>query len=336
MINKGLGIVNHNVPCSCACKYCFFRSCKKAYGIPYYRGEKIALRFNEWRKEKMLTDFSLNYSISHCADYPELVNNIELNKLFGFTGYMFLQINGIDFKNKTELAKYFKNIKKAGVTNIDTTFYGLENYHDKFAARKGDFKYLFDIISASLDVGLASEPTFVILEENKNQLDELIFLLKNHIGNDVKIHGFLQDFRGNGEYLEGARLLRQSYDSLSDKVKNHINISRYKTENEWLKDNNFIQFSSRNLVLALRPDNIDMLEQMSCEEIINYIIDLDENYYNLIPSVEILAKSYGRQDCQKLYRQRDLHWKWQKQFIKDNKIVLHDVTDERLCGSYRY
>jgi len=337
MDNKGIMIINHNVPCACACRYCFFRSCKKANaGIPYYRGKKIALCFNEWRKEKKLNDFWLCYAISHCADYPELIDNIVLNKSFGFSGIRYLQINGLKFKNQSELTEYLINAKNAGIISIDTTFYGLEEYHDKFAARKGDFRYLLNILKIALEIGIIPKPTFVILEDNKDQIEDLISLLQKYIGVDGAIHGFLQDYRGNGENLENVRLTLQSYEAMSDKIKQYINISRYKTEEEWLNGNSFSQYTSRNLILALRPDNIDMLETMTCDEIINYLIDLDKRYYNVIPDIDVLAKFYGNKNCQKLYRQRDLLWKWQKQFIADNKLQLHDVTDERLCGSMRF
>ncbi len=337
MVNKGLMIINHNVPCSCACRYCFFRSCKKANdGIPYFRGKNMALRFNEWRKEKRMNDFWLCYAISHCADYPELIDNIELNKSFGFIGARYLQINGIGLKNESELTEYLSNVKNAGVTNIDTTFFGLEEYHDKFAGRQGDFKYLINILNIALKIGIVPQITFVILEDNKDQIEDLVSLLQKYVGVNGAIYGFLHDYRGNGENLENVRLTLQSYKALSDKAKRYINISRYKTEEEWLKSNGFSQYTSRNLVLALRPDNIDMLERMTCDEIIEYLVDLDESYYNAIPDIDVLAKLYGDKNCQKLYRQRDLLWKWQKQFIVDNKLQLHDVKDERLCGSMRF
>lgn len=336
MENKGLMIINHNIPCSCACRYCFFRSCKKANGIEYNRGKKIAERFAHWRNEKGTSEFFLCYAISHCADYPELIDNIEFNKSLDFIGAKYLQINGIRYRNDFELIHYLEKVKEAGIVYVDTTFYGLEKYHDYFANREGDFAYLINIAKAVKSVGLALQPTVFVCEENKNEIFDLIELLKEYAGANCKVHTALQDYRGNGENLEGIRLTKQSYEMLHDNVKETINISRYKTEEEWLKGNSFSQYTSRNLVLALCPDNIDMLETMTCDEIINYLIGLDERYYNAIPDIGLLVKLYGNRNCQKLYRQRDLLWKWQKQYIKDNKLELHDVTDERLCGSMRF
>lgn len=94
MKNKGLMIINHNTPCSCACRYCFFRSCKKADGIEYFRGKSIAMRFAEWRKEKGISDFSLSYTISHCADYTHLRKalKISLKKLLDICKFLCLSI----------------------------------------------------------------------------------------------------------------------------------------------------------------------------------------------------------------------------------------------------
>ncbi|MDP4121115.1 MAG: hypothetical protein Q8876_08710 [Bacillota bacterium] len=336
MENKGLMIINHNIPCSCACRYCFFRSCKKANGIEYYRGKKIAERFAHWRKERGISDFFLCYAISHCADYPELIDNIEFNKSLDFIGAKYLQINGIRYRDDLELMHYLEKVKEAGVVYVDTTFYGLERYHDYFANREGDFANLMNIVKAIKSVGLTPQPTVFVCEENKNEISDLIELIREYAGASCKVYTALQDYRGNGENLEEIRLTKQSYEMLPDNVKETINISRYKTEEEWLKANSFSQYTSRNLLLALRPDNIDMLETMTCDEIINYLVGLDESYYRAIPDIGPLAKLYGNSNCQKLYRQRDLLWMWQKQYIRDNKLELHDVTDERLCGSMRF
>jgi len=333
MKNIGLGIINHNVPCSCACKHCFFRSCKTSYGVPYDVGEKILLKFEKWREDKQLTNFILNYEISHCADYPELIRKIELNKRLNFLGYQFLQINGIRLRDTECLCDYLQSVKKAGVTTVDTTFYGLEEYHDRFAARRGDFEFLINIVKCGISIGLDLLPTIIILEDNKEQISALIDLLIS-LGCE-KIHCFFHDYRGNGETLENLRLTKNTFDTLPEKVRNYINIHNYKAEAEWVTDNAFSISTSRLLTLALRPDNIEMIESMTCNEIMEYLIDLDETYYNAITDIYGLSKLYGDKNNDKLYRQRDLQWKWSKQYIQDNYLSLHDVTDERNCGSIR-
>ena len=333
MKNSGLTIINHNVSCFCACKHCFFQSRKTSYGVPYDVGEKIALKFHKWREDRGMHEFSLSYTISHCAEYEELFRNIELNKHFGFIGHSFLQINGIQRCHTNELRNFLIKLKSAGVSTIDTTFYGLEDFHDNFSARKGDFKFLLEIVKECISLGLTSQTTFIITESNKNQLSELIGLLES-LG-CTKHHGFLPDYLGNGEHIESIRLLEKSLGALPKSVKNCINIRNYKPESQWVADNAYIAHTSRNLVLCLRPDNIDMIETMSCDDIIKYLVDLDEQYYSAIPTIETLSKQYGDVNNKKLYRQRDLHWKWAKAYICDNQLSIYDVTDGRNCGSIR-
>jgi MoaA/NifB/PqqE/SkfB family radical SAM enzyme len=336
MNNKDLTILNLNTACSCACKYCFFRSCKKANGIDYEYGKKIAHAFNKWRKEKSLNDFSLSYTIGYCSDYKQLKDNIELNKSFNFIGAPYLQINGIGLKTDEELTKYFKEIKDAGIKHIDTTFFGLPNFHNSFVSRENDFSHLINILEASNHFDINIQLTMAIFETNKDQIDELFFLLDKYVHSGNKASIFIQDYRGNGENLERIRLTKESYLALSERIKQSINISRYKTESEWLQLNEWSIYTNRDFRLSLTPKVIKTIDGKSCDEILDYLIELDEKYYSLFPTIQELGEQYGNFSNDKLYRERDLRWKWQKQFIKEHNIIVHDVTDERLCGSLRY
>ncbi|MCL2532433.1 MAG: hypothetical protein FWE40_09850 [Oscillospiraceae bacterium] len=325
MINKSLMIINHCVPCGCACRHCFFCSRKTApHGVPYEIGERLALHFAQH-------GMPVSYAISRCADYPELTRNIALNRQLGFAGAAFLQINGIALRDQTALRDYLIQVQQAGVTTIDTTFYGTQAYHDKFAGRKGDFAFLCEIIATGLSLGLTMQPTFLATEENKTQLPELVDML-TRLG-CTAMYGFIQDYRGFGETLEDIRLCQASYDELLHNVKQHVSVKHHKAQAQWLADDEFATPTERQLVLALRPDNVDRFEAMSCDEIIEYIENLDDEYHATLPSLPDLAKLYGDDGCQKLYRQRDLQWKWQKAYIKQHGLALHDVTDQRHCGA---
>ena len=323
--NQSLMIINHCVPCACACRHCFFHSRKTAGGVPYDMGEAIALRFAQH-------GIPVSYAISHCADYPQLTRNIELNKRLGFAGHAFLQINGIGLRDESKLRTYLSGVQRAGVTTIDATFYGLAAHHDNFAGRSGDFQFLLEIVRAGLALGLTLQPTFVALEDNKAQLGELVALLTS-LG-CTNIHGFLHDYRGRGEALEDVRLTWDAYHALPKHVRDCISIRNHKTEAAWLASD-FTPPTQRHLVLALRPDNIEMINAMHCDEIVDYLVGLDEAYHAAMPDMHTLAKLYGDADNQKLYRQRDLQWKWQKTYHKEHGLAMHDVTDERNCGAMR-
>ncbi|MCL2195778.1 MAG: hypothetical protein FWB76_07510 [Oscillospiraceae bacterium] len=325
MTNKSLMIINHCVPCGCACRHCFFCSRKAApHGVPYEAGERLALRFAQH-------GMPVSYAISHCADYPELTRNIALNRKLGFAGAPFLQINGIALRDQAALHEYLSQVQHAGVTTIDTTFYGTEAYHDNFAVRKGDFAFLCEIITTGLSLGLAMQPTFLATQENATQLSELIDTLTS-LG-CTSIYGFIQDYKGNGETLEDMRLDQAAYNNLPETVKQHLGVKHHKTQAQWLAAGEFAPPTERHLRLALRADNIAMLETMTCDDIIGYLAGLDDAYHAALPTLPALATRYGDRGCPKLYRQRDLQWKWQKAHIKAQNLALHDVTDERNCGA---
>jgi MoaA/NifB/PqqE/SkfB family radical SAM enzyme len=305
-------------------------------GLDYEIGKKIAISFDEWRRNKKLENFVLSYGIGYSADYKELADNINFNKNLGFIGYKYLQINGIGLKEDKELESYFKEVKDAGLEYIDTTFYGLPYFHDQFASRKNDFEYLIKIIEKANKHDINIQLTIPIFEYNKDQINELLTILYKHISEETKYYIFLQDYRGYGENLENSRLRYSSYLKLPDNIKNHININKYKTESEWIEINQWSILNNRNLILSLTPDIYKIIENKNCEGIYNYLIELDEKYYSLFPSMNELAKLYGNNSNEKLYKERDLCWKWQKQYIKERRINIHDVIDERLSGSIRY
>lgn len=334
METVSIGIQNLCAPCGCACKYCLLQSCKKATeGIDYFRGKQFAERFVEWGKGKQLAQLPYYY-IPYCAEYPELLDNIAFNHSIGFVGASFLQCNGIKIRNESEIDKWISQLKDAGVKNIDITFFGNEKYHDQFAARKGDYHFMMQLVKSANKKGMVCTPSLVITEENKEMLEELIEVL-SELTPLKNIHSFLPDYRGRGYLLEDSRLTDKSYAALPEVVKGTLNIKRYQTERSWLTHQELPEYTKRELVITLRKDNIDRFEQMSCDEVITSIEKLDEDYYDAIPNINELARKYGDKNNTKLYRQRDLFWMWQKRYIKEHNFHLYDVTDERFCNTVR-
>jgi hypothetical protein len=193
---------------------------------------------------------------------------------------------------------------------------------------------MMQLAKSAVEHGITCAPTLVITEENKNMLDDLYVAISKFIDSRF-IHSFLPDYRGRGYLLEDIRITGESYFELSDAIRSTINITRYKTEKDWLSDGKLPEFSKRALIIALRVDNINMLENMTCDEIVSYVEKLDNDFYSTIPSINELALLYGEKKNTKLYRLRDLFWKWQKRYIEDHKVNIYDVTDERFCSTVR-
>jgi len=328
-----IGIQNLYVPCNCACKYCLLQSRGKAEGVDYNRGRKLAEKFVRWGKARNLNTLPY-YFISYCADYPELFDTIAFNRSNGFAGARFLQCNGMKIKSRAETDEFTARLKEAGIETLDITFYGNEKYHDRFAARTGDYQFMLQLAKSAEQNGISCSPSIVITEENKDMLDNLFSEL-SRVTDVSNIHSFLPDYRGRGYLMEDSRLTEKSYALLSAPEKRTFNIKRYKTEKDWLSGGKLPEYTKRALVITLREDNIKMLEAMTCDEIVSYVEKLDDDYYHAIPAVNQLAALYGDHNNTKLYRLRDLFWMWQKRYRDENHITTYNVTDERYCYTIR-
>jgi hypothetical protein len=263
-----------------------------------------------------------------------LSDNIKFNQELGYISTPFLQCNGIRIMDDNELKNFIHTLKYAGITKVDTTFYGNCEYHDRFSARKGDYDFMLRLAKVSVSLGITCAPSIFVCEENKELLGELFDIISGITGSS-NIHVFLQDYRGRGYLLEDARLTAAGYASLPQKIKDRINLRLYKTEADWLNGTALPEYTKRALIVNLRNDNIEMFEEMPCDEIITYIEKLDDDYYSAIPPINALAEIYGDKSNNRLYRPRDLFWKWQKQYIRGHNIDLYDITDERHCCTVR-
>lgn len=58
-------------------------------------------------------------------------------------------MNGFKMRNDEELDALMTEISNLGVELLDFTIYGTREYHDRFAARQGDFDYVLRMIKAA-------------------------------------------------------------------------------------------------------------------------------------------------------------------------------------------
>lgn len=333
METVSVSIQNLCAPCACACSYCLLQSCKQSQGVDYFRGKRLAERFADWGRNSGLSSLPA-YCIGFCAEYPELFDNIAYNQSLGFPSVGFLQCNGIKIRNRRETDEWVRKLKAAGISLIDITFFGDEPYHDRFSARQGDYRFMMQLAESATENGLRCAPSLVMTEESRPMLEALHATLTTFI-DAHDIHSFLPDYRGRGYLLEDARMTEKGLHSLSTDLKRTLNVSRYKTEKDWLDAGDFPTQTKRSLIISLRTDNIDCLESMPCNDIIAHVEHLDDTFHQTLPDIHALAALYGDRKNTQLYRARDLLWKWQKRYLEENPMNLYNVTDVRFLSAMR-
>lgn len=332
MKTVSINVMNLCVPCENRCRYCLLSYDGKVSGVDYKRSEDYAKRFYEWLKEnrpELLFLFGFGYSMEH----PELLSAIDFCRSIGSATGEFLQFDGMKFRTEAELEVLLQQLKAHGIKLIDLTFYGTESYHDRFAARAGDYRLMINTLKQANQIGLDVTVSIPITHENADQMDALIGELEQY--RTQRITCFVPHSEGRGRLLNSVRLSEEDYEKLSENVRKRLNTNRFKTEKEWLQSG-FPTNRKRVLTVTLRPENIDFFEKRTFEETIAYLEKLDDDYYTAIPAVEELAKMYGDPNGDRYYGARDLYLHYQRRYISDNGIEIYDINDERQCFSRRF
>ena len=332
MKTVSINVMNLCVPCENRCRYCLLSYDGRIGGVDYKRSEAYAKRFYEWLRGNR-PDLSFLFGFGYSMEHPDLLGAIDFCHSIGSATGEFLQFDGMKFRTDAELETLLQQLKDHGIKLIDLTFYGTENYHDRFAARAGDYRLMMNTLLQANKIGLDVTVSIPITHENADQIDDLIVELQQHGAQQIRC--FVPHSEGRGRLLDPVRLSAEDYEKLSENVRSRINWNRFKTESEWLKCG-FPVNEKRVLTVTLTPENVAFFEGLSFEETLAYLEKLDDDYYTAIPTVEELAKNYGNPNGDHYYSVRDLYLQYQRRYIADYNIEIYDINDERQCFSRRF
>lgn len=173
MKTVSVNIMNLCVPCENHGRYCLLSWNGKLLGVEYERSASYARRFYNWvrenRPELMLT-FGFGYSMEH----PKLLEAIDFMNEIGSPTGKFLQLDGMRFRSTAEIRSFLSDVQTHGVEQVNLTFYGTREYHDRFAARRGDFDFMVEILGQTNAIGLSASAGVPLTRENAGQADSLI------------------------------------------------------------------------------------------------------------------------------------------------------------------
>ncbi len=332
MKTVSINVMNLCVPCENRCRYCLLSYDGKASGVDYKRSEGYAKRFYEWIKENR-PDLSFLFGFGYSMEHPDLLGAIDFCRSIGSATGEFLQFDGMRFRTDEELETLLRQLQEHGIKLIDLTFYGVEDYHDRFAARTGDYRLMMNTLAQANKIGMDVTVSIPITHENVSQMDALITELEQY--RTQRIICFVPHSEGRGKLLDKVRFSSEDYARLSEKIRSYINTTRFKTEAQWLKCG-FPVEEKRVLTVTLTPENLAFFEGLSFAEAIAYLEKLDDDYYAAIPTATELARLYGDPDGERYYSARDLYLHYQQRYIADNGIKIYDINDERQCFSRRF
>lgn len=325
MKTTSLSIANYCVPCHAHCRYCLLASCGKATGVDYNTGEAFAAGvIREMREAR--PDLTCIYYIGYCMDTPDLPKYLRFSREYQGPSAQFLQMNGFAFRNDRELAELIQGIRDAGVEMIDLTFFGTEEYHDRFAGRKGDFRFLLRMLDQACPAGLQVNVSIPLIRENLELMPELYETLAAYPL--YRCACFLPHSKGRGRSLPEQRITRQEFEQLPEGIRKTFAKTKHMTEAEWIISGQLTDPDKRSLTLVLKPDNIEKYSGMSATEILDELEAMDDRYLKEMPSIQELARMYGNPQNQQLFRIRDLALAWQQRYIAETGNRIYDMHDE--------
>ena len=322
------------VPCANRCRYCLLSWNGTAVGAAWDRSVELARGFKTWIAEhrpELTFSFAFGYSMEH----PDLRNALRTLREIGSPQSEFLQCDGMRMRDAAECAALAEMLAQEGVKQLNFTLYGLPDYHDRFAARKGDFDLLLRMSRAAKAAGLKLSVSIPLTAESAPQADPLLGLLRGQNACD-RIYLFVPHGEGRGTSLQSIRFSTDALKALSDDALALLNRELYRPEGEWVTGPWYKEETKRTLLISLRKDELARCASMSPGELIAQTEALDEAYYAAFPGFRELAERYGDPEGKGFYRQRDLFHHYRRLYASEFGVRVRDVMDERLTGSRRY
>ena len=320
------------VPCCSHCRYCLLSWDGKLPGAEYDRSERFAAAFHTWTRQNR-PDLAFHFSFGYSMEHPALFRAIDFMRSIGSPGGEFLQMDGMRMRSNDQLRLLMEGLCAHGIKALNFSFYGMEDYHDSFAGRRGDFSLLLRSTQAALSSGLKVSAGIPITRENAAQTDMLLSTLEQEGIRDLRC--FIPHEEGRGASLHDIRCRLEDLKDWSEAALSKLNRSVYRTEAEWIREDPAMP-ESRMLLVSLQADNIERFEKAGFAAVIRELEELDDAYYAAFPSFSKLAEMYGNPRSTELFSLRDLRMRYHRQHTAERGLCLYDVTDERQCSSRWY
>lgn len=327
MKTVSVNVSSLSVPCYNRCRYCLLSWDGRCRGTSYEESRDYALGFHQWLK-KNRPELNFQFYFAYSMEHPQLLETVDFMQEKGYVQGEFLQFDGMKFRTSEESFRLLRDLKDHGVKLVDFTFYGTREYHDRFAARTGDFDYMMTMLRQAKEVGLDAEVGIPVTHENAGQVEALIDMLEPL--SPQKIFCLVPHGEGRGVRLDKVRLTQADYEAFSPKVKAHFNRELYRTEGEWAAQG-LGEYQRRVVTLVPTPENLSRFQTMGYEQTLAYLERLDDEYHAALPTASELLALYGDPNGQAFYTKRDLLMHFQRRYIAEHGLNLYDIHDERHC-----
>lgn len=309
--------------CECLCSHCLLGS----------KNDKLG-QFDFDQLENMI--FRLKEEADHCsitvkpyrsAEYRHLPKVMEWNRSLGWNDFI-LNLNGTRVRQGKILQQWVEwLITICAVTSVEISWFGTEEYMDRFVHRKGYYEYLMNLTHELNKYDVCVYHKIFVMDENRGMLNTLWERLVG-TGN---ICVSVVDYRGNGKNESKMKLTQPVLETMPDWVKQDwiFCSGRYKTEREWINQVKETHgFSKTGMTLIYVPTENSIYSDISMEHLNEFALKRMEEIEDFFPEDLKLAQMYGDCTGSTLWDYRSLLMRWQELFVMD-----HDPAKTNLLFS---
>jgi len=259
----------NGLPCACRCRHCLLGTVHPSRRITLARLKRVAERFLAWRETSQRTALQIGLTICFYGALPraELLDYLAFLQRHAMPGNDYLPMNGLRILPRDALLTLFTALRDGGVRTVNLTFYGDEAYHDHFAGRRGDFRYLLTIAEVLAAVGLQRSETLFLAKPSLAELPGLLTRLDAIPGLSARALG-PWDYQGRAIQLEHERPEDTDLAALPEAIRGLLNTTRFRTEADWVNamtTGASMEKRWRIYYLAIDDASIDTLETQDCE-----------------------------------------------------------------------
>jgi hypothetical protein len=312
--------------CSGHCRYC-----QLAYKKPAkFSVSRYAAVVDKFLDYKAKTGFGvsqwLGYSFDFSADDFGLL--LELHRRVSDCELKVLLLGGLPLMTGKQLDDWFSQRRNLGSDSVVASFYGAEAGHDYLNNKKGHFEWQISAQNAAARLGFKNYHRIFLIKSALPHMNEILDRLEEVDNVDGRV-AYLLFYSGLGRKFEDQRLTMEILDSQPERLKAiyRDDKPKWRSERAWLEWErvNPEVSAEGHLNLILTDRNIDLMEKLSCEEIISDLTLRTKAAYQAVPGRAELAEKYGDPSNDKLYMfMWDMECLWVDRFLKASPNIVID------------
>jgi hypothetical protein len=310
------------------CDYCQLPN-NKISRISVDRFAAIVERFIEYKESQGLKDFKITEWLGNAFNFNEYeyTKVAEINrKLDQF--YENICLGGVSHKYPEEMRAWLAARQKIGAKNLIVALFGIGTIHDTWNRKKGDFAFQMESQRQAIEIGMGLIQRTFLMHSILPVIGDLFDMFDELGGEVVGRWTCPLYYCGLARKLEHERVTMEILDNQPSRVK-----ATYLAKNNWKSEIDWIEevrkgnpdwengYGLGHVVLRLDDSNIDRIESMSCEAILDELIQRTNAAYAVLPSREELCEKYGNRKNEKVYvGMREMDDLWVDRFLRDNPV----------------